>query len=237
MRKPRGKKKPDNERHVAQLEQHLRRRGPGDEWHAPTPERVARANEAGQRIDPNIILTEAGNATGVYSWRITPIIDSLLKRGTLDGTEYDAALRYMRHYAGSRHKGPPTSRFLPHYDRGFQEMTPAERAIAMGQARAKAESIVHPFFRPCLRWLESAAEDETPLWQLGATYYPHLSKSAQSAKAPVILHFTLAMLADHYGLSHRFSYTEIEEAVRTMRITVEIEEKISVSRKKVEKVA
>jgi hypothetical protein len=219
-------RKPDNERHVEELSRYLERRGPGDEWHAPTPERVEHAKQAERPIKPNIILTDKGNATGHYTWQITPIMDELRKRGTISDDEWGAGVRYMRHYAGSRHKGPATARLLPFYDRGFQEMTPPERAVAFGQARTRAEAAVHPLFRPVLRWLERAAEDEWPLWKLGEAYYPMLSRSQQSAKASSILHFGLAMLADHYGSNHRFRASDIEVAIRTMRVTVEVEEKI-----------
>jgi hypothetical protein len=32
------------------------------------------------------------------------------------------------------------------------------------------------------------------------------------------------MLAQHYGISHRFSAGDVEMAVRTMRVTVEVQE-------------
>lgn len=223
----RKSRKRDNAQHVQELTTYLERRGPGAEDYAPTPERALRAVNGGQKITPTIIHNEAGFPTSDFYWRITPVIDELEKRGTLTGEEWTAACRYMRHYAGSRHKGPATSKLMPYYDRGFQALDPAERAVAMGQARSAAEKAVHPFFRPSLRWLEAAAEDEWPLWRLGEMYYPHLSRSAQSAKASVVLHFTLAMLCQHYGIGHRFTATDIEHAVRTMRITVEFEERVT----------
>ena len=225
-RKPSMPRISENERHIEQMTRYLERKGPGDEYGAPTAERISKARLTEQKITPEIILTDAGNPTGHYNWRITPVIETLEKRGTLTTDEYDAALRYMRHYAGSRHKGPATSRLLPYYDRGFQDLSPPERAIAFGQARALAEKAVHKFFHPALRWLEAAAEDEKPLWMLGKVYYPHLSKPAQSAKGSTILHFALAMLADHYGLGHRFSVSEVEEVIRRMRVTVEFEETV-----------
>ena len=221
------RKKADNAQHVGELTTYLERRGPGSEDFAPTPERIAKARHAGQKITPTIIHTETGFHTGQFYWRITPVIDELEKRGTLTNEEWSAACRYMRHYAGSRHKGPATSKLMPYYDRGFQSLDPAERAVAMGQARSLAEKAVHPLFRPALRWLEAAAEDEWPLWKLGEMYYPHLSRSAQSAKASAVLHFTLAMLCDHYGIGHRFSTTDIEYAVRSIRITIEMEERVA----------
>ena len=213
------------EQHSRELEQYLSRRGPGQEDGAPTPERVKRARQSGQQVRANIIHTESGLPTGNYYWRITPVLDNLERRGTITREEYNAALRYMRHYAGSRHKGPATSGFLPFYDSGFQNMGPADRAVAMGQARTRAESAVHEMFQPVLRWLEAAAEDELPLWKLGAAYYPEASQQTQGVRAVPILHFGLAMLAQHYETGHRFSRSEVEEAIETIRVTLEFERK------------
>jgi hypothetical protein len=115
----------------------------------------------------------------------------------------------------------------------MQSMGPAERAMEMGQRRAVAEKSVHPFFRRALRWLECAAEDERPLWHLGYWYYPELSQSQQSQKASVILHFALAMLSEHYGMATRFTQQELEQAVETVRITIEMQRSLSTSRKKI----
>lgn len=217
----------DHAQHTRELETHLTRRGPRGEEHDPTPQRIARAREASQSIVANLIHTDGGFPTTNFFWRITPAIDTLQKRGTLTQDEYNSALRYMRYYAGSRHKGPATSKIMPRYDCAMQDMNPAERAMEMGQRRSRAEAAVHPYFRPCLRWLECAAEDERPLWHLGAYYYPELSQSQQSQKASVILHFALAMLTDHFGgARHRFSQMELEQAIETVRITIEIEKKV-----------
>jgi hypothetical protein len=231
MTKTLSRRKTDNAQHTQELETYLTRRGPRDEPHDPTPQRAARAIATGQTIQANIIHTEAGFPTAIHYWRITPVVDTLAKRGTLNENEYDAALRYMRYYAGSRHKGPATAQYLPRYDCDMQSMGPAERAMEMGQRRAIAEKAVHPFFRKALRWLECAAEDERPLWHLGAMYYPEISQSQQSQKASVILHFTLAMLAEHFGIGHRFTQHEIEEAVETVRITIEIQKKLTKTKK------
>jgi hypothetical protein len=78
-----------------------------------------------------------------------------------------------------------------------------------------------------LRWLEAAAEDEWPLWKLGEMYYPNVSQAQQSARAPVILHFCLTMLAEHFGVSrHRFSVSDVEMVIRTMRVTIEVQDTI-----------
>ena len=114
----------------------------------------------------------------------------------------------------------------------MQALGPAERAMEMGQRRAIAEKHVHPFFRRALRWLECAAEDERPLWHLGHWYYPEMSQSQQSQKASVILHFALAMLSEHYGMATRFTHQELEQAVETVRITIEMSRTYPQTRKK-----
>lgn len=229
MAKRRTKKKSDNTQHVADLERHLARRGPGNEEHAPTPERIAHALEAGNALCAHVLHNERGFPTADFHWQITPVIDMLEKRGTLTPEEYDVALRYMRHYAGSRHKGPATARYLPNYDSGMRDMEPAERAMEMGQLRALAEAAVDPVLRPALRWLEAAAEDEMPLWMLGAMFYPDASRSVQATRAPAILHVVISMLARHYRRPARFAVHEVDTAVRRFRMTrttVEIEERI-----------
>ena len=231
-RKPKKSRK-TVDHHSRELEHFLSKRGPGAEDFAPTPERVTRARQAGHRVNAKLIHTESGFPTANYYWRITPVLDNLERRGTITNEEYHAALRYMRHYAGSRHKGPATSKFLPHYDSGYRNLGPADRAVAMGQARTRAESAVHPMFHPVLRWLEAAAEDELPLWQLGAAYYPGVSQQTQGVRAVTILHFGLAMLADHYQTGHRFSQSDVEEAIETIRLTLEFERKVIHRSKKV----
>ena len=187
-------------------ERRLEQRGPRG-YGAPTPQRIAMANEkhSGRQLRASSICTEKGNPTGEYFWRVSPIIDELEKRGTIDRQDWHVATRYMCHYVGSHGRGPATSKMLPYYDKSFQVLSPPERAIAFGQAVAAARQAVHPFGHPVLDWLEASCGDEEPLWRLGEVYYPGLSRSQQSAKAPAMLHTTLAMLADHYGMQHRWA--------------------------------
>lgn len=229
-------KKADNAQHTADLNRFLTRRGPGEEFGAPTPERVSRSQSRGEdgkldRNDPrsikaHVIHNEAGFPTGSFYWRITPIIDGMQSRGTLTQEEADVAAKYMRHYSGSRHKGPATSNYLPSYEASLRDFTPAQRAVHYGNMRRAAEQSVHPFFRPCLRWIEKAAEDDEPLYKLGETYYPREARQTQSNRAVPILHMTISMLASHYGQPHRFQASEIEVAIRRMRVTIEVEERI-----------
>jgi len=215
-------------RRIEDLARYLTRRGPGEEEHAPTPQRLSRAAEAGNAVTACVIHNDKGFPTDDFRWEITPVLDRLEARGTLTADEYDVALRYMRHYAGSRQKGPATAKYLPSYETSFLGLEPTERAVAYGQARAKAEAAVHPDMRLCLRWLEAAAADEWPLWRLGEMYYPAEPRATQSARAPAILHFTLSMLARHYGCRARFAVREVEFGVRTFRLTrttIEVEER------------
>lgn len=231
--KTKSKQRESFEAVVREYQKGLTRRGPqSHEKNGPTPERIRHARRAGGKLNAHLIRDERGLPTQGHRWRITPVLDVLEKRGSISSEEYQAALRYMRHYAGSRHKGPQTAKLMPRYDGGMQDMEPAERAMAMGQARAKAESAVHRLFRPVLRWLEAAAEDELPLWRLGQYYYPDSPRQTQSNRAVPILHFTLAMLSEHYEKDHRFTEQEVTEVLRTIQLSVRMEEKIVKKRKK-----
>ena len=94
------------EQRIENLARHLTRRGPGNEEHAPTTQRLSRAAEAGNSVEARVIHNDRGFPTADFRWEITPVLDLLESRGTLTADEYAVALRYMRHYAGSRHKGP-----------------------------------------------------------------------------------------------------------------------------------
>lgn len=187
----------------------------------PTPERVAKAKICGNKIVARVHHDANGFPTASYHWEITPTIDKLLQRGTITGTEWSVALRYMRHYAGSRHKGPESSRILPKCDASFSGMEPAERATAYGQAIARARQATPTFFWPVLRWLELAAEDEQPLFALGAWYFPQAAQATQAAKGGAYLNAALAFLAAHYEMPSRF---KIVENGTLIKISAEIEE-------------
>lgn len=230
MSKRKSKSPQTVDQHVKELECYLQKRGPVDE-NGPTPERIAQSG--GQKLRVNVLRNQSGLPTADFNWRVSPIIDELEKRGTIDNHDWQVATRYMRHYVGSHGKGPATAKFLPYYDKGFQQMEPNERAISFGQEIRRARRAVHEILHPALDWLEIACADEQPLWMLGEKYYPHLSKSQQSAKASVILHFAIGMLASHYGMDHRWTASDIENTILRMRyerVDIEIS---TVSRKKI----
>jgi hypothetical protein len=207
-RKPRQK---TNEQHRYELQTYLTRRGPGDEDHAPTPERVTKAKQAGEVVRANVIYTEAGFPTGKFYWSITPVIDELKRRGTITEEEYDAAFRFMRYWHNGMHKGAPGSKLAPRYDGEVSDMTPAERQWHYAGMARKAFKAVDPLLQPALAWLIRCMGDPVPLQLLGAHYAPTKGAQTQSSQGAIVLRLACCKLADHFGIKHSFSQQRIEK--------------------------
>jgi hypothetical protein len=209
--KQRPKSEQQAEQHRIELSRYLTRRGPGDEEHAPTPQRIERAEEAGEMIRANVIYTERGLPTGHFYWQITPVIDDLKRRGTLEPEEYDAAFRFMRHWHNGIHRGPATSRIAPRCDGEVNDMTPDERRWHYsGMAKNAFKSVNHKF-QPALAWLIRAMGDPVPLKVLGAYYAPDKGAQTQTSQGALALRLACAELCEYYGIDHALSRKRIEQ--------------------------
>lgn len=205
-RKPRAK---TDEQHRIELQTYLTKRGPGDEEHAPTPERVTKAKQSGEVIRANVIYTEAGFPTGNFYWSITPVIDELRRRGTLTEEEHDAATRFMRHWHNGIHRGAPISKITPRYDGEVADLTPTERRWHYAGMARKAFAAVDPLLQPALAWLIRAMGDPLPLNALGAYYAPDKGTQTQSSQGAMVLRLASCQLADFYGIKHGLSQKRI----------------------------
>jgi hypothetical protein len=208
MSKRKRREKTD-EQHRIELQTYLTRRGPGDEEHAPTPERVTKAKASGEIIRANVIYTEAGFPTGKFYWSITPVIDELKRRGTITEEEYEAAFRFMRHWHNGIHRGAPTSKISPRYDGEVADLTPTERRWHYAGMARKAAQSVDPMLHPALAWLVRAMGDPLPLTALGAYYAPEKGTQTQSSQGAMVLRLTCAKLCDFYGIRHSFSQQRV----------------------------
>jgi hypothetical protein len=83
---------------------------------------------------------------------------------------------------------------------GQPSLSLSDYVLERERARRNAEKAVFQNLVPALRWLETQAGDEQPLWYLGYLMYPGLARATQTARAPVILHLLLANLGEHYAL-------------------------------------
>lgn len=200
-----------DEQHRVELQTYLTRRGPGNEDHAPTPERVVHAKLAGEVIRANVIYTEAGFPTSNFYWSITPVIDDLKRRGTITEEEYDAAFRFMRHWHNGMHKGPPGAKLTPRHDGVSSDMTPTERQWHYAGMAKRAFNSVDPLLQPALAWLIRSMGDPLPLQSLGAHYAPTKGAQTQSSQGAMVLRLACVKLCDFYGINHQFSQRRIEK--------------------------
>jgi hypothetical protein len=204
-RKPSMPRVYTNEMHVAQLTQHLNRRGPTDEYASPTPERVKLAKAAGERIIAELLLTEGGNPTGHYKWRITPVIDELRRRGTITVDEHHAAERFMLNWQLGIHRGPATSSYTPRTDGGSPDGDAEVIRWEHGNRAKAALLAVDGFLRPALAWLIASLGDPRPLKDLGAYYSPDKGDQTKSSQGAIVLRLALASLCRHYNIDHSFN--------------------------------
>lgn len=208
-KRKRGRK--TDEQHRVELQAYLTRRGPGNEDHAPTPQRVERAAEKDEVIRANVIYTESGFPTSNFYWSITPVIDDLRRRGTISEEEYQAAFRFMRHWHNGIHKGPPGSKFAPRYDGVSTDMTPTERQWHYAGMAKRAFNAIEPLYQPALAWLIHAMGDPIPLKRLGEYYAPDKGAQTQSSQGAMALRFACIKLCDYYGIPHGLSKAKIQE--------------------------
>lgn len=205
------KQRKTNEQHGMELSHYITKRGPSNEDHAPTPERMNHARSSGEVVRANVIYTESGFPTASYYWQITPVIDDLKRRGTLDPEEYDAAFRFMRHWHNGIHRGPATSRIAPRCDGEVNDMTPDERRWHYsGMAKNAFKSVNHKL-QPALAWLIKAMGDPVPLKVLGAYYAPNKGVQTQTSQGALALRLACAELCEYYGIDHALSRKRIEQ--------------------------
>ena len=212
-RKP---KRADNLQHTAELEHYLSKRGPGDEWHAPTPERIRKAADVGEIIKATIIHGENGFPTANFYWAITPVIDELRRRGTLTEEEHNAAFQFMRHWHNGMHRGASTSKITPRCDGSVADLSPTERQWHYATLARKAFNAVDPILQPGLAWLIRSMGDAVPLKTLGAYYAPDKGAQTQSSQGAMALRLSCAALCKHYSMPHPWVQKKIASLSREL---------------------
>lgn len=209
---PKRRLKPDDHAHRMSLNQYLTKKGPGEEDHAPTPERVARALEVwageggelpsvGLVVKANVLYTEKGIPTANFYWEICPILDGLRKRGVITQEECDAAQQFQSHYYHGCYRGPATSQFQPRYDNGSSlGMNETERRCHHQKLVHQTYHSVDEAFHRVLDWLTDILADSSPLSNLGRRYSTTRGRQTQSSQGAIMLKLTCEKLVKVYGI-------------------------------------
>lgn len=168
----------------------------------PTPERLNQARRRQQTVA--VPASEVIDEEEIISWRISPTIDDLLRRGTIEKPEHAAAMKFLRHYYLGEYVGPRTSSFKERINGGNTVDRETSRVHYSREVR-KAIMAVDPMFHQALAWMIASLGEGWPLKVLGEHYAPGLGAQTQSARGGQALASACAMLCRHYGMQHRLT--------------------------------
>lgn len=173
----------------------------------PTPERLRHARAAG-------LAVETRGSGEERQWRISPILQELKRRKTLEEPEYLAACRFLREYYLGVYAGPKAFGYREKTSPSAESSDYLTQRIHYARETEKAIACVDPFFYEALRWLVSTLGEPTPLSSLGAYYAPRLGLQTQSARGGQVLATLCAYLCRHYGIAHRLA--DIERRITSL---------------------
>lgn len=173
----------------------------------PTPERLRHAKAAG-------LAVETRGSGEERHWRISPILQELKRRKTLEEPEYFAACRFLREYYLGVYAGPKAFGYREKTSPSAESSDYLTQRIHYARETERAIAIIDPFFYEALRWLVSTLGEPTPLSSLGAHYAPRLGLQTQSARGGQVLATLCAYLCRHYGIAHRL--TDIERRITSL---------------------
>ena len=185
----------------------------------PTPERVARGKAHGEYLDTRPVKSDAGEELNERITEMVPVLRGLVKRGTIEQTEYIAAMKLCHDWYGSRFRGGGTVQYRERVDGEGQGVTEADYTIACRQRVYSAMRAVDPVLQPSLAWVIATMGDPPPLAKLGEYYAPSKNQQAQSARGADALRFALTILCRHYGLDHPV-VRKVESAGRDLVVSL-----------------
>lgn len=172
----------------------------------PTPERGRQALRAG------LVVEERGSGEERH-WRISPVLQELKRRKTIEEPEYLAACRFLREYFMGVYAGPKAFGYRERTSPSAESSDYLTQRIHYAQETDRAISAVDPFFYPALRWLVATLGEAPPLSKLGEHYAPRLGLQTQSARGGQVLSTLCAYLCRHYGIQHRLT---IEQRITSL---------------------
>ena len=195
-----------------ELEQALRPKQ--GETTAPTQERVMRAAEAGEMV-------LAPSEGGVRQWRISPTLDELRRRKTIDDVMHAAVTRFLQEYFLGHHAGVRTPGYAERASRSANPASPEEQRLHYFRETQKAlQAVSEPLLDVMLRWVLSTLSGGLPLScpEMIDRYARGMGANTASAKCGTILMIFCLKLCDHYGMQHRLNEQHCEdELTKLMR--------------------
>jgi hypothetical protein len=215
-RKPREK---TNEAHSRQIEQHIAKKGPvpGDPA-APTPERMAAAKRAQERITPILERTHTGNPTGRVTWRVEPVIIRMLHNKALKEADYAGIEEFWSwceaysRYANAKGMSYESDRV----QKSGRSESPQERAREAQGVLLRATRSMDRRFRPMVVYLSGQISEDQSLARFMWEWYPHtrhMGDRAARQEGQSFIRHAAASLACFFGFSDD-SFAEIREHQR-----------------------
>jgi hypothetical protein len=166
-----------------------------------TPERLARANNAGRVCQKNEIYTPAGMPTGSSRREILSVLDSLfhVEPQLIEEDEWEAGNHFLRLMHRANACSAVTMQWLAHVDGGRSKYEQPDFKQPLRNEVAKARRAVRPMARPALLWLEENETEDMGLAQLGAQYPGGSTANEQAKRGRTVLRFALGDLSHHFG--------------------------------------
>lgn len=206
-RRTRKTREKTNAAHTAQVEQHIRRKGPqpGDPI-APTPERMAWASRAEEEITPILERTHTGNPTGRVTWQVEPTIERMRRNGGLREADYQGILEFWDWCeAFVRYGNAKTSSYKPRMvDGGQSEYQQQEMAHQAGDVLWTASHRLSWMLRPMLIYISGDIPEDMSLQSFMWNKYPHtrdMGERMRRQEGQTFIRMAAAELACYFGKS------------------------------------
>lgn len=201
----------------AELTRYLESQGPQPVTPSATAQKLASALAEGRKLHKADGPPDEGFVT---TWRLSPILNELLRRKTIIEPEYEAASRFLRDCYLGMQNGPKGSSYSERAGASASATEDREtRRVHHKREFLRAFEALDPVFHPALAWLIGSLGAGMPLAALGAYRARHLGTNTQSARGGEMLSLTCLFLCRHYGITHPLDV--VEDLERLSRLLLE----------------
>jgi hypothetical protein len=195
------------------LERHFHEARSGESAE-PTPERMAQAMLAGEQL--------ASRGTGeARRWRVSPVLDELKRRKTIDEVMHRAACRFLEDYYLGHYPQQKSVGYGERTSRSANAASPEDTRLHYFREWQRAcAAVADPMFDVVLRWVLSQLSGTLPLScaQMTQRYAPGLGHQTAAARCGMVLSLFCAKLAQHYGMQHELMIDScVDELSRLMQ--------------------